>query len=91
MFQLQHLIKMISLILIFVLFCFLVQFSVLNIGADALGMASFPAFRVLRTLRGLRPLRAMSRLQGMKVSWGPIKGLPDVLLFNPFIKMYFVS
>lgn len=48
---------------------FVVQISLLSLGAESMGYGNIGAFRALRTLRALRPLRAVSRWEGMKVKW----------------------
>lgn len=49
--------------------CLEPQISLVMLGAEGAGVGNISAFRALRTLRALRPLRAVSRWEGMKVSF----------------------
>jgi hypothetical protein len=47
----------------------IVVVSVLGTVLDALGVAEIPLFKLMRTLRALRPLKALSRFEGIRVSY----------------------
>lgn len=62
------------------------QISLISLVANWMGYSDLGPIKSLRTLRALRPLRALSRFEGMRVSYW----LLGLISWGPLINEYFI-